>query len=366
MTLVMVATGMIAFLSATALAVDVGMMMVARTEAQNAADAGALAGAVALGFDDYDDRTAAGPAVTNAIAAGTAADNGVMNRTASVLPEDVTFPTVNRIRVRVQRTSARGNPLTTFFAPVFNINTVDVGAVATAEVAPANAMTCVKPFTIPDKWIERQTPPWDPDDTFDAFDNKGKPLANPDIYIPIGQSGYTGYSAVTDRGALITLKAATGTNISPSFYFPYAIGGDSGGSEYRWNIGNCNTTMMGFGDLLMAEPGNMVGPTRQGMDELINRDPSAYWDTHNDRVVSSMHPSPRVVAIPLFDPVYYDSGKRNGRNADLKAVNYMGFFIERMQGGNVVGRITPIGGMLTGNGGPAPTGAFPLAIVLVQ
>ena len=63
MTLVMVATGMMAFLSATMLAVDVGMMMVARTESQNAADAGALAGAVALGFDDYDDRTPTGPAV---------------------------------------------------------------------------------------------------------------------------------------------------------------------------------------------------------------------------------------------------------------------------------------------------------------
>ncbi len=49
MTLVMVATGMVAFLSATMLAVDVGMLMVARTESQNAADAGALAGAVALG-----------------------------------------------------------------------------------------------------------------------------------------------------------------------------------------------------------------------------------------------------------------------------------------------------------------------------
>ena len=49
MTLVMVATGMVAFLSATMLAVDVGMLMVARTESQSAADAGALAGAVALG-----------------------------------------------------------------------------------------------------------------------------------------------------------------------------------------------------------------------------------------------------------------------------------------------------------------------------
>ena len=49
-----------------------------------------------------------------------------------------------------------------------------------------------------------------------------------------------------------------------------------------------------------------------------------------------MHPSPRVVAIPLFDPVYYDTGKRNGRNAILKFVNYLGFFVERMQGNDVV------------------------------
>jgi hypothetical protein len=366
MTLVMVATGLVAFLSATMLAVDVGMMMVARTESQSSADAGALAGAVALAFDDYDDRTPTGPAVQNAIAAATSAENGVMNRQTSVLPEDVTFPTINRVRVRVQRSGVRGNPLNTFFAPMFGVPTVDIGAVATAEASPANAMTCVKPFTVPDKWIERQTPPWDPDDTFDAFDNKGKPLANPDIYIPLGETGYTGYNANTDRGELITLKAATGTNITPSFYFPFSIGGITGASEYEWNIGNCNTTMMGFNDLILAEPGNMVGPTRSGMEALIARDPSAYWDDYNDKVVSSMHPSPRVVAIPLFDPVYYDEGKRNGRNADLKVVNYMGFFLEEMQGGNVKGRITPIGGMLTGNGGPAPTGAFPIAIVLVQ
>src|SRR4029453_2482428 len=180
MTLVMVATGLIAFLSATMLAVDVGMLMVARTEAQSAADAGALAGAVALGYDNFDDRSPTGPAVRNAIAASTAADNSVMHAQASVLPEDVTFPTNTRIRVRVQRSGVRGNPLSTFIAPMFGIPTVDLGAVATAEVAPANAMPGVKPFTVPDKWIERQTPPWDPDDTFDAFDNKGNPLADPD------------------------------------------------------------------------------------------------------------------------------------------------------------------------------------------
>jgi Flp pilus assembly protein TadG len=365
MTLVMVATGMLAFLSATALAVDVGMFMVARTEAQRAADAGALAGAVALGYNDPNDFSATGPAVLNAIGAATAGDNSVINQQASVLPEDVTFPTPTQVRVRVQRSSMRGNPLTTFFAPIFGINTVNLGAEATAEVSPANAMTCVKPFTVPDKWIESQTPPWDPTDTFDVVDNSGRPLANPDIYIPLGQTGYTGYNAQTDKGALITLKAGTGTNIYPSIYFPYSMGGVTGADEYEENIGGCNTLMMGFNDLLLAEPGNMVGPTRSGMDTLIAKDPSARWDTYENKVISTMSPSPRVVAIPLFDPVYYDTGKQNGRNADFKVVNYMGFFIEEMQGNDVKGRITPIGGILTGNG-PAPTGSFPIAIVLVK
>lgn len=366
MTLVMVAVGLVAFLSATMLAVDVGMLMVARTEAQNAADAGALAGAVALGFDDYDDRSATGPAVTNAIAAGSAAENGVINSNASVMVEDVTFPQIDQIRVRVQRSAARQNPIAMFFAPMFGVDTVDVGAEATAQVSPANAMTCVKPFTVPDKWVEMQTPPWDPTDTFDVVDNKNNPLANPDIYVPLGTEGYTGYNAERDRGTLITLKAANGTNVYPSIYFPYAMGGVSGADEYEANIANCNTMIMGFGDMLLAEPGNMVGPTSSGIETLIGRDPSAYWDTHNNRVVSTMSPSPRVVAIPLFDPVFYDTGKQNGRNADFKAVNYMGFFIEEMQGNEVKGRITPIGGILTGNGGPAPVGAFPIAIVLVK
>src|SRR5687768_18612593 len=86
MTLVMVATGMLAFLSATALAVDVRMFMVARTEAQRAADAGALAGAVALGYNDPHDYSATGPAVRTAHAPATAADHGGTNRHASVLP----------------------------------------------------------------------------------------------------------------------------------------------------------------------------------------------------------------------------------------------------------------------------------------
>ncbi len=371
MTVVMVGVGFLAFMSATMLAIDVGQMMVARTQSQSAADAGALAGAVALAFDNYDDRSAGGPAVQNAIEAARSTSNNVVNAKTSVIASDVTFPAIDKVRVVVQSSAARGNPISMFIAPIIGINTANVGAIATAQVMPANAMTCVKPFTIPDKWVENQTPPWDSTDTFDAFDKKGNPIANPDVYIPKGDPAnpnpnYSGYDQKRDTGTLLTLKAGTGNNIEPSFYFAWAIPGSGGASDYRWNIGNCNTTVIGFDFLETAEPGNMVGPTKQGMDDLIARDPSAYWDATNKRVVSDIHPSPRVVAIPVFDPVYYESGKVNGRNADLKAVNYIGFFIDRMVGNDVRGYITPIGGLYKGNGGPTPPGAFPKAIVLVE
>jgi hypothetical protein len=164
----------------------------------------------------------------------------------------------------------------------------------------------------------------------------------------------------------VILKSDNTTKVAPSFYYPYAIPGSTGASDYRDAIGGCNTTVMKFDQVYNPEPGNMVGPTSQGMADLIALDPSAYWDPINNRVMSSMRPSPRVRAIPLFDPAYYADGKLNGRNASLKFVNYLGFFIEEMRGNEVVGRITPIGGLHTGNGSPAPAAAFPKTIRLVQ
>jgi Flp pilus assembly protein TadG len=372
MSFVFVGVGFMAFLAATTLAIDVGMFMTARSQAQTSADSGALAGALALYYDDYDNRAASGPAVQNALAASRT--NVVINQQVSVQPGDVTFPTSpagvnNRVRVHVYRTSARQNALRTLMGRFFGVNTANIDAVATAEASPANAMTCVKPFTIPDKWIEKQDPGGFDSltSTFDKEDRHGNPLANPDIYIPADKPGYTGYNATIDKGTEIMIRSGTGNDIMPSFYFSYAIGGNTGGSEYSWNIANCNTTVMGWGDLLLMEPGNMVGPTNQGVDDLLAKDPDAYWDTGTNSPVSTVHPSPRVVAIPLYDPVYYDTGKLNGRDADLKVANYMGFFIERRQGNNVYGRITPIGGLIKGSGyGSAPPGAFPKAIRLVE
>ena len=111
----------------------------------------------------------------------------------------------------------------------------------------------------------------------------------------------------------------------------------------------------------------MVGPTSAGMDTLIAKDPDAYWDDYKKEVVSTKNPSPRVVAIPLFDPVVLRGREALRRGASLRAVNYLGFFIEEMQGPDVKGRICPIGGLYKGSGyGPGPAGAFPVSIRLVQ
>jgi Flp pilus assembly protein TadG len=373
MSYVFIGMGMTAFLSASMLAIDVGMLMTARNQAQNAADAAALAGATALLYDNWNDRSPTGPAVTSAIAAATS--NKVMAGAVSVNADDVEFPLdpdgqPTRVKVTVRRTASRGNAVSTLIAKYFGTSSADVGATATAEVSQANAMTCVKPFTVPDRWREVGSPPWDSSDTYDAFDNRGRPLANPDVYISADKPGYTGYNQESMRGQILTIRAATGTNITVSFYFSLALGKPviTGGAEYDWNIANCNKTIYHWGDPLTQEPGAMSGPTISGAQLLIDQDPGAYWDTVTNKVKNSAYggKSPRVFPIPLYDPIVYDSGKRNGRTADLVTANWIGFFLDHIEGNGLVGRIIPIAGIRDATAGPAPPNLTPKALRLVE
>ena len=74
--------------------------------------------------------------------------------------------------------------------------------------------------------------------------------------------------------------------------------------------------------------------------------------------------SPRIRPLPLYDPVYYEEGKKNGRNADLKLISLLGFFVEGMNGNDVKGRIHPITAQATGKGNTQSS--FAMAIRLVQ
>ena len=155
--LIHVAAALLALMAFSTFVMDYGVYWSARRQSQNAADAAAHAGAVALGFDSTD-TTTSGPAVLSAQAE--AQRNLVFGQQASVNPAtDITFPTCpdglgTCIRVDVYRTAARGNALPMFFGRFVSSSLIaqDVRATATAEVGTADTTSCLRPFGIPDKW----------------------------------------------------------------------------------------------------------------------------------------------------------------------------------------------------------------------
>ena len=368
--------GMFAFIASTMLAIDLGMVMTARTQAQRAADAGALAGATALVYNSFTDHTPAGPAVTAAI--NTAKTNQVAGEEPSVTAEDVTFPlnpVTNQndlVEVKVWRSSVRENPMSLFMAQVFGMDTANITATARATAAPAGAATCVLPVTIPDKWLEIQTPAWTPDDDFNIYataggkQNNGAPLPNPDVYIPPGYPGHTGYDADLDKGLRLVLKENNDNKVAPSMYNPWDIPGSVGGSDYEENISGCNPHLVDKGDKMIPENGNMQGPTTHGANELIEQDRDARWvDACKCVKYSQFRQSPRIRIMPLYDPVVYANDQKTGKSKpELKVVNYLGVFIEAVVGGEIIGRVTPI--TAKPSSGIPGAGTFAKAIMLVK
>ncbi len=362
MSMVFISVGFLAFFAATTLAIDVGMFMTARTQAQNSADAAALSGATALIYNSWSDRSPTGPAVQSAIS--TAIANKVMNVAVDTIASDVTFPVdsfgqPNEVKVDVFRTTARLNPVDTLIGKMFNVPTVDIFATATAQAAPADGMTCVKPFIIPDRWTEVQNPPWTTSSTFDRYDNKGRVLANADTYDPA--NGWGKDPNRDDRGVRLILRAQQGNNIAPSMYYSWKMPGEIGGSFYEDNIANCNPTVINKGYVAQQEPGAMEGPTLSGLETLMAKDPGATWDDYDKKVISDKNPSPRIFPLPLYDPDVFQLNKQTGRNATLIVKNWLGFFLEDIQGSQVYGRVFPIAGVTAATG---PTTSTPLAFVI--
>jgi hypothetical protein len=81
-------------------------------------------------------------------------------------------------------------------------------------------------------------------------------------------------------------------------------------------------------------------------------------------VTSTFNPSPRIVVLPVFDPIVYEESRQHGRQ-EIKVANLVGFFIEDFRAGDVIARVVPTTGLLRGNG-TAPNGAYLRVIRLVQ
>jgi len=134
------------------LAIDMGKLTVTKNELQRAADAAALAGASKI------DPTTGNIVQDSARVRATyvAGLNTALQETSEPVTidpaTDVTFPTLNKVKVTVHRDSSTGNAMTTIFARTLGITSLNMNAFAVAEVQPTD-QPCegVSPFGVADR-----------------------------------------------------------------------------------------------------------------------------------------------------------------------------------------------------------------------
>jgi hypothetical protein len=385
----------IALMSFSALSVDYGVMWVARRQAQNAADAAALAGAYSLAFKDPTPDTGYALARTRAVlvaqqnavwgeAPAIDAGDDVEIGPCSTLAPGSTPAGATCLQANVFRDAANGNALPTFFARLVGVTSQDVTATATAQIVPGNAVKCIKPWALPNKWIDNLDddvsgaddgpPQWTWNDTYDKYDNHGQILPGTvDNYT--GPEG-SGFKSPEDVGMQVRIKPQQPQeSIVASWFFPVRLPGNTGADDYREAIAGCWSGTVEDGQLLDTENGNMVGPTKQGVDDLIAEDPGAVWDEGSKSIQGSCAQftppcaaeSPRIVPIPVFDPDEYLATAYGSGKHEVRVERILGFFVEEFDGKDLIGRFMGLPGELAA-GQPIPddTSAFLMVIRLVR
>jgi len=378
MTLFIVAVLLVILLAVAALAIDLSRLYVARSEAQRAADAAALAAAkrfVDSGFlsgflTQFDVEILA-----RVEAKTVGAQNLVAGQAPNILDGDVAFDFSNpdnpRVTVHVERSVARANAVPNFFARAIGFLESDISADATAEAyAPADGSIpvgtgCVKPWILPNC-----------DPTHSGPENPNCPGSA--FYVDTTTGDVVWPGSVSTGGVIgsyITIKEGQPQAApAPGQFYPVQIPpGDEpalcpecaqtpGGSEgpgaalYRHNISCCNTNQFVCGQQVEVDEqtGDMVGPTRQGVTCLINQGPMNCNNPENcgqDYITdpttnpfqftggtanpnpalqgASISSSPSVVVVPIYDGYPLEPGESGA----LPLVTIRGFvqlFIEKV------------------------------------
>jgi hypothetical protein len=398
--LIHVALLLFVFMGLSMFVVDYGVVWVARVQAQNAADAGALAGAIARGFDELADPPAAnGAAQQSAFAAARA--HGILGElptpTVSFVCPAFAPAGVQCTRVDVFRdgTNNASTALPTYFAQAFGNTSQRVRATATAWTAQGNSTDCMRPWAIADKWQDTVMPATE----YNHWVRQNGNLVelNPhDNYVPPSSPSFTGWRVSPpapnppggDNGTRVTLKIGQAGQAIESGWFmavdlPDGLGGyPTGASEYQDNIGSCVGVSVGVGDKLPTETGNMVGPTSMGVDDLVAKDPMAVWNSTSKQIDDSCAPatcgafSPRIVPVVVFNVDEFQQhdvandwtgyGCPTGGGC-VKVVNILGFFVETMVGRDVTGILLTYPGQFnSGRGTVNNAAAFTRVIQLIQ
>lgn len=333
----MVALVLVAFLGVAALAIDIGMLLTARTEAQRTADAAAHAGAIEWWVSGGNEAT------SRTEAQQVASINPIIGAPPDVSDADVEFLTApDRVRVSVWRTEERGNPVPTFFARVLGFDNADVAAVAAAGIFDACEAGCPLPLALIDEWIDV-----DDDDLWDE---------GIDQYIPYPEPGYTGYSD-DDAGTQIEIKDVSQDGGGPpqcadtntyeackAFGDPSwdcwwldnhpSEGGGGGTDVLSPRIRSCVIEWMEIGDDIWSASG--AGNKQELVDDfkwLVDNEPDVSWDEADQCPKRDGDPTClvsclRCRSVPLVDPTTVVPD--GGANTRATIANWTAVFVEKV------------------------------------
>jgi Putative Flp pilus-assembly TadE/G-like len=339
---------------------DYGMLWVARGQAQNAADAGALAGAVARGFDDFADPPSHRHSFAAQVARGVAQANNVWQEPATPVV-NFNCPTGVAGRcttIAVYRDGENGSsPLDTLFGPMLFVGSQRVRATATALTGNGNATPCLRPWAFADDWAENtDLAPEGPEFShyYDSGPQAGQLVPNPrDEYAPPSGS-YAGRTTVAgDFGERIVWEAAPALDpanpITRGLIVPLVL---PGGRTFDQNMASCLGQPIGLNQSLRVLQNIQPQVIIDAAERLYERDAAADYDPGN-RITNSCAPacepvSPRLMAIALYDPQRFQLGRatNNWMQADvgcptnhpcIRVTNIIGFFIHQIVAGGGFG-----------------------------
>lgn len=280
-----------------AFVVDIGRMLVQRNELQTGTDAGALAGALRLLQSPVGVADSAVATGNRNSVLGTAPNFQVGRMMCGVwdgLPVGGTTPNTWHAGSphalpcvatdnAVQATGA--SPSNYLFNGVLNVAATTVRTTAVAWAAPlVTTSSCVKPWGIPYSLLLKRLDPANTDTTRD--------LTPTDI---------ANLASLPRSSLRFMLKVGSPPTV-PGNFGAVAIGGQ-GANVYRSNIATCNSVMVGPGTVLSTEPGNMVGPTKQGAAVLCQ-------PLYSDGGCGNGHGG---VGLPIKAPFWYQATSSQGR-----------------------------------------------------
>jgi Flp pilus assembly protein TadG len=415
--IMLVAVGMVFVLGMAGLGVDLASLYVGRTQAQRAADAGALAGAQALVQEGCTSSTgstmsAACQAIAMRRAIAVANQNLISGVSPGVTDTDVSFPSLStsdpQIQVVASRNTSHSNAMPTFFVKIFGVNTANISATAKAEAFNPSGTTgnvgaqCLKPWLLPNcdgnvlhEVTSANVPgvgnPNCPDSVTGKYSAYYINPSSGDIQNP-------GSAPTGVQGEQIIIKPGdptSQTTASPGKFWPVFLpagsvatdcpscasssggSGTGSGSLYRYNVECCNTNTITCGNkTIQPITGNMVGPTEQGVNCLIHQsgtknspigmdifDPAAWTITAGTNnpygYTGIVTTSDSIVTIPVYDGTPLCPGSSCPSTVTVNIIGFLQLFIQYEDGsnqGNVYAYVMNVSSCAQGAGGGSTGG----------